>query len=265
VVVPREAATRSISGAEVTDVKNIGPVYLGLYPSVRDDLYSYTHPEVGPLNGDAYPYGGTTVGDTRFACVEALSCRAVSGRYTSMDELVSWWSETWGIELLDGSGNAITNGEELRQVCYDLMAYTSDEEVRISVTEDKNEDGAIDAADLDFVENGDGDFVGTFTFWQQEFFTDEAGTGFTLWGWMDSSNTVGIHDDTCLYGDEGDAFGGFTVNDYTTDFIGPVQNPELLNFPSEYISPGDYVASEGYVYASPDDADVTLTLDWRVD
>ena len=80
VFVPEEAATREFlredgSVEVITDVALIGPVFLGLYASVAppESIEAYPHPEVGPqyienTPGDTYPYGGTTIGDIRYAC-----------------------------------------------------------------------------------------------------------------------------------------------------------------------------------------------------
>ncbi|MBW1881605.1 MAG: hypothetical protein JRJ84_24875, partial [Deltaproteobacteria bacterium] len=82
VVLPEEVGSRvTDSGNEIIDdARLIGPVYLGLYPSVRSGLREYPHPEVGPVfqqgtPGDTYPYGGTSIGDIRYACMEFLVCK----------------------------------------------------------------------------------------------------------------------------------------------------------------------------------------------
>ena len=90
VVLPETAAQRTIvvDGTDelVTDVRLIGPVILGLYPAVGNDQFGYSHPVTGPAfnsgtTGDTFPYGGTTVGDVRFACMQALTCKVSSGRF----------------------------------------------------------------------------------------------------------------------------------------------------------------------------------------
>src|SRR5262249_52794022 len=53
VKIPKAAATRTFTHTDgstetITDVKLIGPVYLGFFPSVQDGLYPYPHPEEGP-------------------------------------------------------------------------------------------------------------------------------------------------------------------------------------------------------------------------
>lgn len=34
---------------EVDDIRGLGPLYIGVFPSVQDDLYPFPHPEMGPI------------------------------------------------------------------------------------------------------------------------------------------------------------------------------------------------------------------------
>lgn len=270
ILVPRAAATRVVTNSEgvseeVTDVALIGPVYLGFYPSVREGLLSYPHPEMGPVyqsdvQGDTYPYGGTSVGDFRFACVEFLACKVASGRHVDFDSLVTWFNERVGEQITDSEGRPVTNGDYLRQECYDLLNYTSDAEIRLTAYEDRNDDGAIDEKDLDFVENADGDFEAEFTVFQQEYFQDEeSGQGFSLWGWMDAPSADSYTFSTC------DPSSGQSEREYTSQFEAGRPYPDLLNFPDNYMASGDWVASmEGtHVYESPTDTP-TIVIDFQV-
>lgn len=283
VFVPKDAVTRTFlhendpedpnddTEETLTDIKLLGPVYLGLFSSVADAnvIERYPHPEVGPqfkrdVPGDTYPYGGTTVGDIRFACLEFLTCKVVSGRFLDYQEMVDWFQF---IEqpILDASGIEVVDGDFISQTCYDLLNVNTDDEVRITAFEDSNKDGAIDRGDLDFVEDGDY-FVGNFTIWQQELFWDQnqedctPGTdcaGFTLWGWMDAPSSLSFQYSTCS------PETGFQNQEYNAQFYGGAPYPNLLNFPATYITPGDWVATEGYrwddQYAEPD-----LYLDFPV-
>lgn len=269
VVVTEEAATcQDADGNDITDVRCIGPVVLGLYPSIDRLSFEYPHPELGPQFdagqvGDAYPYGGTTVGDFKFACAEALNCKVVSGRHLSWDALLDWFEETWGQELLNDDGAPIENGAQLQQQCFEYMAVTSDEEINAIQWDDRNEDGVVDENDLMFVQNADGDFEADFTIYQQEFFSDEeTGQGFSLWGWMDAPADVLATYSTCT--DDSD-YNGFDVDYYNIDYTGPVQYPELLNFPSDYIDEGDYVSSAEHVYETAYDTGVVITIDLPVE
>jgi len=239
VIVPKDAATRVMpNGEEITDVKLIGPVTLGFYPDVRDDIFTYPHPEVGPafsgdVSGDAYPYGGTTVGDIRHPCVSDLACRVTSGRFTSYDEILDWYATYYEDPVENSQGEVIQTGEYIRQTCFERLNYTSDEEIRL-VASDTNEDGVVDAKDLQFVENADGDFEATFIARQAEFFP-----GMKVWGWMDTPSLVDGRLNTC------DERSGFQDTQYDDTFQVGVQYRNLLNFPSEYIQEGDYVAGVG--------------------
>ncbi|MBT3222734.1 MAG: hypothetical protein HN348_26970, partial [Proteobacteria bacterium] len=179
IVLEREAATRVFiddegNDYEITDPRLIGPVYLGLYSGVEEGLEAYPHPSQGPLfvadqPGDAYPYGGTTVGDIRYACFEALTCKIASGRFLDFNSIVDWFADTIGSPIQDSLGNDVTTGEYIRQACFESLKVTSDDEVRLTAT-DTNEDGVVDLKDLDFVEGSDGKFRAEFTIWQQEYF-----------------------------------------------------------------------------------------------
>lgn len=265
IVVPREAATRTYvlpdSTVTLTDVRNIGPVVLGFYPSVAPEntIKSYPHPEVGPLFdptlniGDTYPYGGTTIGTFRSACVETMTCRVVSGRHVDFDAMVSWYADVLNSPLEDYNGDAITSGEYLRDLCYNLYEYTSDAELRLTATEDRNDDGAVDEGDLDFVEREDGNFEADFIVWQQEYFQNDDGAGFTAWAFMEQGSIGGEDYDTCAPG-----FGGQVTQYNQIIDIGAPQR-DLLNRPSVYLKPGDWVTgvqddgAYGYTYQSPGD------------
>jgi hypothetical protein len=267
---PEEAATRTLvlddGGTEtITDPRLIGPVYIGLFPNVlpADVVEKYPHPEVGPqftegVPGDTYPYGGTTIGDIRFACFEFLTCKMVSGRYVDFDDIIDWF-QTIETPVVDAAGAEIESGEFFRQTCYDILNSTTDAEVQITATEDRNEDGEISAADLDFVQDSDGSFVAEFTIWQQEMFWDknqerEGGctpgedcTGFQVWAFMDAPSPLSFKFSTC------DQTQGFQNQEYNADFFGGRAFADVLNQPAKYISIGDWISSpsEEYVWSDP--------------
>jgi hypothetical protein len=258
VIVPREAATRTMANGEtVTDTRLIGPVYLGFYPEVRNDIFAYPHPAIGPVfsstvGGDAYPYGGTTVGDFRFPCLQFLVCKVVSGRFVDFDAMVDWFGPYYDDPILDAKGDAVATGEYIRQTCYERLRITADDEIRLTAFADRNADGKLDHLDLDFVENADGDFEAEFTVFQQEFFE-----GFQLWGYMDSPGAANGRFNSCNPGE------GFNDVEYANNFRGGRAYRNVLNFPSRYIQEGDWVASEGARYERWDD-EVVLRLDFEV-
>lgn len=268
VILPREAATRTFvdeSGAEttVTDPRLIGPVYLGLFSAVESGLEAYPSPAQGPsfeagIPGNTYPYGGTSLGDIRFPCMETLKCRVVSGRYVDFDEMVDWFNNTLRQPITDSNGAVVTSGDYIEQTCFDLLDYTTRDEIRLTAL-DENEDGQINAADLDFQEQTDGTFAADFTIWQQEYFEDgEDQTGFSLWGWMDAPSEQTYKFTTC------DPNGGYNEQQYNRDFFAGRPYNDLLNRPTQYIASGDWVSSTPYVYRSAEDKNVTITLDFLV-
>lgn len=269
ITLPEEAATRTFihsDGSEelVSDPALIGPVYVGFYPSVQEGIQPYLYPEIGPIyeagiDGDAYPYGGSSIGDIRFPCMEYLQCKVVSGRYVDFDDMVSWFNDTLEAPIVDASGDVVTSGDYIAQTCFDLLNYSDESEIRLTATDDKNEDGALDKLDLDFVQQADGTYKGDFTVYQQEYFQNaETGDGFTLWGWMDAPDVLTQRFTTC------DPTQGYQETEYNNDFFSGRPYLDLLNFPSNYIGAGDWVASEPHKYAAFDDADVNITLGFEV-
>ncbi|MEZ4318201.1 MAG: hypothetical protein R3F61_11880 [Myxococcota bacterium] len=268
VVVPREAATREFirdNGVEeVTAVQLIGPVYLGLYASVQpeDTVQSYPHPEVGPLFsddlviGDAYPYGGTTVGNFRVACLEDMACRVISGRFVDFQQMADWFDQTIGDPIKDFNDEPVLDGELIRQTCFSKFDFSSEEEIRLTVTKDRNEDGVMDEGDLDFVEREDGNFEAEFIIWQQEYATNDEGQGFTLWGFMDTPAAGSGVFASCNAGR------GRQINEYSENYYSGAAYRDILNRPSVTLARGDWVVGKqtelgsedyGYIYQSPDD------------
>jgi hypothetical protein len=275
VVIPREAATRDFvrEGDEgdtvetITDVRLIGPVYLGMFAGVEEGIEDYPHPSVGPqyqagVPGDTYPYGSTTVGDIRYACFEHLTCKVVSGRYLDFDSMVEWFRDVLEQPIMDNLGNEVTNGDFIRQTCYEYLNVTTDEEIQVTAM-DSNDDGVVDLNDLDFVEGSDGNFYAEFDFWQQEYFEEQGGEegsskGFSLWGWMDAPSQSSLRYGTCNSSD------GYQEQTYNNDFFGGQQYDDLINLPANYISDGDWVSTTGYTYESPFDTP-ELWIDFEVE
>jgi hypothetical protein len=175
VIVPREAATRLLPGGEeVTDIRLIGPVYLGAFSGIDSVSFNYPHPDMGPIvtadePGDTFPFGGTTVGRFDFACYEALACKVVTGRFTDYADILDYFSML-GNPVQDANGAEVLNPSTFQQACYDYFYATSDAEFSF-------------IGEQDFVENADGDFEASFTM-AHTVFVD----GMSIWGWMDSPN-----------------------------------------------------------------------------
>lgn len=287
VLIPRSAATRVFpvsvettitnpnTGLEQTesrtelktfegDPRVIGPVFLGLYDDVQEGLEQYPAPARGPvldaatdLQGFSYPYGGTTVGDYRFACLAALTCRVPTGRFVDYQAIVDFFVDDLSLPIVDSAGQPVTTGERLKQECYDLLEVTDDYEVRLTAYQDRNDDGAIDAADLDFVEDENGDFVANVRIWQQEFVE-----GSKLWGFMDAPGSLGTEADaenveagrdrgfsydftTC------DPNVGFLDQTYSNEVRGTYAFRDVLNQPYKYIGAGDYVTRTAHTWTTP--------------
>jgi len=264
VIINQDLLTRDITNEDGTvttigpDVRLIGPVYLGLYSSIfpADVVQRYPYPEVGPqylegIDGNTYPYGGTTIGDLRYPCMSSLVCKLTSGRFETYDSILDWFDQV-GSPLADDNQVTIEDGDYIQQTCYNLLNVTSDAELRITAYEDRNGDGDIDEKDLDFVDDGDGNFVADFTIYQQEMFWDQNQKnctpgkdckGFSLWGWMDSPAVQDYSFTTC------DSTAGFLNPWYNSNFYGGAAHVDTLDFPHSYIAAGDVTASEGFVWS----------------
>jgi len=278
--IPAAAGTATVVRAdgtteELVSAKLIGPVYLGLYSGVDpvNVQEAYPYPARGPQfqgdqPGDTFPYGGTTIGDFRFPCFESLVCRTVSNRYVDFDDLVDWFNDGLGFQIVDAAGQPVETGDYMRQTCYDLLDAATDKEVRLTAT-DRNEDGEVNEMDLDFVLDDSGEFfTADFEILQQEFFWDQGAEncepgvdcpGFTLWGFMDGPSNADFTYSSC----NPDAQNSLNIREYNVEFEGGVVYNNVLNQPSSYITSGDWVASEGYrwddVYAQP-----VLDIDFEV-
>jgi len=281
-VVPREAATQTITvpldadGNVITDpnavpvsseqrvvgpdVRLLGPVYVGLYASVVYDFQNYPYPEVGPAvndynkdgkqDQDTFPYGGTTVGDFRYACYEYFKCKMISGRFTDFDDIIQFFNTELESPITDVKGDVVTNGDEIRATCYELLAVTADSEVRITATKDRNDDGELDANDLDFVEMDDGNFVADFKIWQADYYD-----GMATWAWMDDPQ-IAVRGkqyafSSCFDTNEDGNGVGYTEDTYDQRWFAGTARPDVFNAPYLLISDEDWVASHAAVWTSP--------------
>ena len=53
-----------------------------------------------------------------------------SNRFNGLDDLVSWFNDSLDQPLADAAGNPVESGAYLREVCFDMLNYTQDEEIR---------------------------------------------------------------------------------------------------------------------------------------
>ena len=248
--IPKEAITIALSDPDsvedriVEDMRALGPVYVGAYPSVREGDYPYLHPEMGPVivagqTGDTYPYGGTSVGRFDWACYEAVVCKVTTGRFTDYDDLIDFFANVVKDPIKDLNGEEITNGTEFQERCYDALYATSDHEVPF-----------ISGADgLDFTDQGD--------YLEAEVTIPHVTVvpGMSLWGWVDMPSK-GFNFSTC------DSTAGWYYSRYSENYYTGSSYTHLLNRPSTYIDDGDWVADDPPVINSADD-DFVLELGFK--
>jgi hypothetical protein len=194
---------------------------------------------MGPLvdageRGDTFPYGGATVGRFDFACYAVLSCKVTTGRFSDYDDLLDYFKNDIGIPVTDPYGAEVTDGDVMRQWCYDYFSATSDDEMAF-VGEDN----------LSFEEDGD-NYVASFVMHH----TNRV-EGMSLWGFMDApeirADQVSLNGTytTC------NPSSGREVDKYNAEFHEGSTYFNILNFPSTYIQYGDWVA----------DGDATVSFD----
>jgi hypothetical protein len=246
VILPREAATRDTlsledadgdgfpdTTADNTDVRLIGSVFLGAFSGIDTTSFAYPHPSMGPVidphhPGDTFPYGGTSVGRYDYACYEAVACQVVTGRFAGWDKLLSYFNDLLGVEVVDMEGEVVDNPSTYQQRCYHFYKVTSDAELPFIST----------AEDLDFKENADGDFEAEFTM-PHTYLVD----GMVIWGFMDAPELS--VENTSINGQ----FTSCTTStdqpqaEYDNTYERGRSEIHLLNLPSEYITPGDWVAN----------------------
>lgn len=231
-----DGTLQTVSG----DYRMLGPVYLGVYASIQDGLYSYPHPEIGPVldedtEGNAYPYGGTTIGRFDFGCYEQLTCKMVTGRFTDYDDVLDFFSNRLESPINNQFGNEVTDGLEYRERCYELQYLTGDAEVRF-------------VGPLDFEVQGD-ELVAEVTIYDSDW-----REGVQVWGWVD------MPDPNFRFATCNDNAGDRAFY-YDQNYLIGTNYQNLLNFPGTYIGPGDVVAAEGVVINDPNKSfDITLGL-----
>jgi hypothetical protein len=250
VVIPRAAATRDITNPNtgevesLTDVRLIGPVWLGLFPDVvgAGELFEYPHPEMGPvylegIPGNTYPYGGGSVGRFDFACFESVRCMVTTGRFKDYDDILDFFSNVANRPVTDPFGVEVESAAYFQSYCYELFDYTADYELSFISCADPDDP---ENCGLHFEENAAGDFEADFTLWQSTYHQN-----MKIWGWMDAPSEYFTYS-TC---DEGR---GNYNSEYANGFYYGANHSDLLNFPSYYITEGDYVVEQAPVIDQED-------------
>lgn len=217
----------------IDDKRGLGPVYLGVFPSVEEGLFPYTHPEMGPIvnegqDGNTYPYGGTTVGRFDWACYQALVCKTVTGRYSSYEDLLDFHTNVLEQPIITAEGHEVTSTSEFQERCFEVMYATGNQEMLfINEVTDFEEEGDEWVAEVEI---------------PHVLFKE----GMTVWGWMDMPS-VTFDFNTCN-SSEGDQ-----VNYYDQRYELGTNYPDLLNFPGKYIDNGDWISQEGTVITNTDE------------
>jgi len=267
-IVPKAAATKTVPvdgvDTELTDIRFLGPVWLGAFASVSGGYFPYTHPEMGPIidpayPGDTYPYGGGSVGRFDFACFESVACKVTTGRFESFEKIIEYFS--WSDEpVTDPYGEEVTSAKYYEQYCLDYFYNTDLTEFGFLAVE-KDENGEY-VADLDFeqitadhelADYGGVDHVGDFVadFHMSHVVWYE---GMTLWGFIDNPSEEFTFS-TCYKEITGPA-----RNEYNQYFTAGGHHHDVLNFPSLYVMEGDWVVKDGWSMQAPEDEPV-LVLD----
>lgn len=261
VVVPRAAVTRDVpvldgdgkptgESQSLTDIRMMGPVYLGAFSAMDFESFAYPHPAMGPIitadsPGDTFPYGGTSVGRFDFACYQKLVCRVTTGRFTDYNDVIDYFGNVLGNPLVDDHGVPVESSDTFQQACYEYYHVTSDQELSFL------------GADQ-FTENADGDFTAEFTMAHTTLVE-----GMSLWGFMDAPSIN--PSDTTENGDFttcNSALGNEHVN-YDQDYYEGATRPDILNLPSLYLTYGDWVG-DGQTSVSSVDDNPTVNLNVQV-
>ena len=260
--IPKEALDLTLiddDGVERTvvgDIRMLGPVYLGAFPSVEDGHYAFQHPEMGPIldadyPGDTYPYGGTTVGRCDFGCYQQLVCKGVTGRDESYDDVLTFFRDVLEDEVKGTDNEVVGSGTEYQAHCYETQYFTSDDE--IDFIDDKPHEDVKPYFKPYFEEDGDdyvADVVIPHTLVENEM---------ALWGWVDMPSPK-FEFVTC------DSGAGDYFYRYSEQYYQGASYPDVLNYPGLYIDDGDWVVNNAPTITVNKDGsvdDFELTLDFK--
>jgi hypothetical protein len=227
-----------VRGDLVTDARDIGMVYLGIYEGFDPEQLGYPYPRTAPRVGDnpigdALPYGGTSVGQYAYGCYRALRCQIISGRYTSLDAFLE-------NNPVDTDAGEPATAEDLYDQCSWYYGWNGLEEFSF-----------IGNEQLDFVQDESGDWVADFRAWHSRL-----PAGAILWGFADNDFTSCSIDQGSInrrQDDDGNYFReGTNFND-------------VLNFADKYITPGDLISSTPAVLEEGRTEGYSLVLDYTRD
>lgn len=214
----------------VDDPRAIGPIYIGVYAGIDETLYEYPHPEWGPVLGgeigDAFPYGGTSVGRMTWGCYAATVCETVTGRYESYDDVLDFFKNQLRSPITDDQGREITSATEFQEKCFLADYITSDEELDLIGPRDFEDKGDYYEAPVEILHT---QFV----------------EGVSVWGFADMP-APDFSFATC------DSEDGDYHYYYDEQYYKGTNREEILNYPGYYIGSGDLISWEAAVVSDPD-------------
>ena len=229
------AATKFIYGfdedaVEIDDIRGLGPLYLGVYASVQEGLYPYPHPEMGPIlsegqDGNAYPYGGNTVGRFDWACYEQLVCKVTTGRFTDYESILDFFGNVLEEEVRTTDGHVVASSDEFQERCFEVEYATADKEMLFIGPNDFEVEGDYLVADV---------VIPHIPF--QE--------GMKIWGWIDMPSPS-FEFNTC------DPSVGDNLNYYAEAYDLGTNGIDVLNYPGKYIDFGDWVVQTPFTVTDP--------------
>lgn len=215
---------------EIDDIRAIGPVYIGVYPAVEEGLYPYPHPEMGPIltegqDGNAYPYGGNTVGRFDWACYEQLSCKVTTGRFEDYDALLDFFGNVLEDPIRTMDGQLVGSSQEYAERCYEIRYSTGDDEMLFIGAQDFRVEGDYLVADV---------VIPHIPYYE----------GMQIWGWVDMPS-VSFEFNTC------DVSVGENINYYAENYTVGTNVIDALNYPGKYIDFGDWVVQTPVTVTDP--------------
>jgi hypothetical protein len=216
----------------IEDLRGIGPIYLGAFPSIQTDLFTFPHPEMGPIlnegqDGNSYPYGGNSIGRFDWACYEPLICKTVTGRFESYQEIIDFHDQVLGQPIRTLDGHKVSTPEEYQERCFEVRNVLSEAELAFVGPLDFEEDGEYLVAEVEMLH----------MFYQK---------GMKIWGWVDMPSPS-FEFNTC------DPGVGEQTNYYDEYYEQGTNIIDLLNFPGKYIDSGDWIVEEGATIDNPED------------
>jgi hypothetical protein len=202
------------------DIRALGPLYLGVYPDIDEGLYPFPHPSMGPIlsegqDGNAYPYGGNTVGRFDGACYQQLVCKVSTGRFEDYGDIIDFFANVLDEPLRTLDGDLVGSAVEYQERCFEIEYSTGDNEMLFIGQRDFRIEGDYLVADV---------VIPHVPF----------NEGMKIWGWVDMPSTS-YEFSTC------DPSVGDTVNYYAENYDLGTNAIDVLNYPGKYIDFGDWV------------------------